>query len=133
MQYPVKNISVNIDRSHESVYRFLANPENLPLWAQGLSQSKITQEGDFWVTDSPMGVVKLKFAEHNKYGVVDHAVNFPTAANTHIPLTVVKNAQGCTVIFTLYRLPRMSDDNFKSDATLVESDLAKLKSVLESR
>lgn len=71
MMYPAKHLSISISRSPDDVYQFISNPENLPKWASGLNQSKLEKEGDFRVTESPMGKVKVKFCEKNKFGVVD--------------------------------------------------------------
>jgi len=62
-----------------------------------------------------MGKVKVKFAEKNSFGVMDHDVTLPSGE----------------VIFTLYRLPRMSDEDFNKDCQAVEKDLKTLKDLLE--
>lgn len=78
-----------------------------------------------------MGVVKIKFSEKNHFGVVDHDVILPSGEVNHNPLRVVKNGEGSEVIFTLYRLPRMSDEDFERDARMVEGDILRLREVLE--
>ncbi|WP_437191328.1 hypothetical protein [Planctomicrobium sp. SH527] len=47
------------------------------------------------------------------------------------PMRVVANGEGCEVMFTLFQLPSMSDEQFTNDASMVEADLLTLKSVLE--
>src|SRR5690606_17240521 len=100
-------------------------------WASGLSQSTLEREGEYWITDSPMGKVKVKFCEKNKLGVLDHDVILPSGEINHNPLRVVANGDGSEVIFTLYRLPRMSDEDFLRDLNFVQDDLKKLKSIIE--
>ncbi|MFS4459595.1 SRPBCC family protein [Bdellovibrio sp. HCB2-146] len=129
--YPVKHITVSINRSPAAVYEFIANPENLPQWAQGLSRSSIVKSGDSWIADSPMGKVKIKFAEKNNFGVVDHDVTLPSGEVNHNPMRVVPNGQGSEVLFTLFRLPKASDKDFNEDAKMVEGDLQRLKALLE--
>lgn len=131
MTYQAKQISVSIACKPSEVYEFISNPENLPRWAEGLSQSKLEKEGEYWVTDSPMGKVKVKFCDKNKFGVVDHDVVLPSGEVNYNPLRVVANADGSEVIFTLYRFPRMSDEDFMRDSSFVENDLKKLKLILE--
>lgn len=131
MTFPARHISVSINRGPKEVYKFASNPENLPQWAEGLSRSSIQKSGDEWIADSPMGVVKVKFLEENRFGVIDHDVTLPTGEVVHNPLRVVKNGDGSEVIFTLFRLPQMSDSDFERDAQMVERDLQKLKSLLE--
>lgn len=131
MTYPSRHISVSINRSASEVYRFASNPSNLPMWAAGLSGS-IEKVGEMWIADSPMGKVKVKFAEVNDFGVLDHVVTLPSGVKVYNPMRVFPNFEGSEVVFTLYRLPEMADGAFDADAKLVESDLRKLKKILET-
>lgn len=127
----VKHITISVGRSSADVYEFVSNPLNLPLWAAGLSEASLQKQGDEWVTDSPMGRVKIKFVEKNLYGVVDHDVTLPSGELVHNPLRVVKNSEGSEVVFTLFQGPHMTESEFQSDSELVKKDLQKLKSILE--
>lgn len=131
MTYPSRQITTSINRPPSEVYEFTANPENMPKWAEGLSKSKMTKSGEYWLADSPMGSVKVKFTEQNKFGVLDHDVILANGEVFHNPLRVVKNGQGSEVIFTLYRLPKVSDADYEKDASAVKADLQKLKVILE--
>lgn len=131
MIYPSKQISVSIKRSVSDVYDFASKPMNLPKWAAGLSGSSIVKEGEQWIVESPMGRVKVKFAEPNQFGVIDHDVTLPSGEVNHNPFRVLKNGDGSEVVFTLYRMPKMSDEDFQRDAAMIRSDLNKLKSILE--
>ncbi|WP_413289214.1 SRPBCC family protein [Bdellovibrio sp. HCB337] len=131
MTYQAKHISVSIQRPSQEVYEFTSNPENLHMWAAGLSDAKVTKSDDTWVAESPMGIVRIKFADRNRFGVMDHDVTLPNGETNHNPFRVIKNSDGSEVMFTLYRLPRMSDEDFKNDANQIMADLAKLKSILE--
>ena len=77
MTFMAKHISISINRSAAQVYEFASNPENLPKWAAGLSGS-IKKVNEDWIAESPMGRVKVKFAEKNKFGVLDHEVTLPS-------------------------------------------------------
>ena len=137
MALPARHISITINRPPEDVYAFAANPENLPEWAAGLVESTLSPcndnscDGEWWVTSSPMGEVKVKFTARNAFGVMDHDVMLPSGEINHNPFRVARNGEGSEVIFTLYRLPRMSDDDFLRDTGMVENDLQKLKLLLE--
>jgi hypothetical protein len=109
---------------------FASNPENLPKWAAGLSGS-ITKVDEDWIAESPMGTVKVKFAEKNKFGVLDHDVTLPSGVKVCNPMRVFSNNDGSELVFTLYRRPEVSDQEFAEDAKAVEKDLAKLKTLLE--
>jgi hypothetical protein len=132
MNFDVKHISITINRSQPDVYDFASNPENMPKWAAGLSGT-IKKEGDHWISVSPMGKVKVTFAEKNKFGVIDHDVTLENSLVVHNPLRVMKNNMGSEVVFTLFRLPGVSDKDYERDAGMVIKDLEKLKSILEQK
>ena len=130
MTFMAKHISVSINRSAAQVYDFASNPENLPKWAAGLSGSIQKIDAD-WVAESSMGAVKVKFAEKNKFGVLDHDVTLPAGVKVYNPMRVFPNNDGSELIFTLYRRPGVSDQELAEDTRAVEKDLAKLKTLLE--
>jgi len=47
-------------------------------------------------------------------------------------MRVIANGTGSEVIFTLFRLPEMTAEDFARDAEWVERDLRALKALLES-
>ena len=128
--YPAKIISIGIARKPAAVYTFTANPKNLPKWASGLGGS-IKKSGSQWVADSPMGKVRIKFAQKNPFGILDHLVTLESGQAFDNPMRVQVNGKGSEVMFTLYRLPKTSDAAFAKDAKAIRHDLAKLKSLLE--
>ncbi len=128
--FEAKNISISISRPSNEVYEFISNPINLPKWATGLSGSIKNVNGE-WIADSPMGKVKIKFVESNKFGVVDHDVTLESGIAFHNPMRVLSNKNGCEVIFTLFRQAEMTEEKFTTDADWIKKDLEKLKSVLE--
>jgi hypothetical protein len=131
MTFTAKHISVSIDCSAAQVYEFASNPENLPKWAAGLSGS-IKQVNHEWIAESPMGRVTVKFAEKNKLGVLDHDVILPSGVKFYNPMRVFPNKDGSELVLTLYRHPEVSDEKFAEDASLIKTDLNKLKTLLET-
>jgi len=130
MTFFAKHLSVSIQRSVAEVYEFASDPKNLPQWAGGLSGSiKKIDEG--WLAEAPMGTVKVKFAEINKFGVLDHEVTLASGIKFYNPMRILPNNDGSEVIFTLYRQGDMSDQQFADDAKSVRRDLNKLKSLIE--
>lgn len=75
--------------------------------------------------------MKIRFAEKNDFGVLDHYVTPAQGVEVYVPMRVVPNGSGSEVIFTLFKTPEMSDKQFAEDAGMVERDLKTLKSVLE--
>lgn len=131
MTYLSKHISVVIDRTPSDVYEFASKPENMPKWAAGLSGS-IKKEGDHWISTSPMGKVKVTFSEKNNFGVIDHNVTLESGKTFHNPLRVIENNKGSEVVFTLFRQPEMTDQDFNQDAGMVMNDLKRLKAIMET-
>jgi hypothetical protein len=128
----VRHVSVSILRPPADVYAFAAEPLNLPRWASGLSGS-IAGVNDEWVAESPMGRVTIRFVSPNDLGVLDHDVVLESGERFHNPMRVVANGDGSEVVFTLYRRPGMTDEEFAADARAVEDDLRTLKRLLEAR
>lgn len=125
-----RTLSVSIDCHHSAVYEFASDPENLPRWATGLCKSVRKSNAD-WIVETPQGPMKVRFAEKNDFGVLDHHVNPASGVEVYVPMRVLPNGSGSEVIFTLFRLPDMSDEKYAEDAKLVERDLRTLKKMLE--
>lgn len=130
--HQVRHISVSINRSPREVYAFVSNPENLPKWATGLGGSIKNVQGE-WISDSPMGKIKIKFAEKNTFGVLDHEVFLESGVTINNPMRVIANGSGSEIFFTLVRRPETSDEKFEEDAGWVAKDLRILKGLLEGQ
>ena len=131
MGSPSRHVSIGIDRPASAVYDFAADPHNLPRWAAGLAGATVERDGDDWVTQSPMGRVRVRFTPRNELGVLDHDVTLPSGETVHNPLRVIGDGDGCEVVFTVRQRPDMTDEAFERDAAAVAEDLATLKSLLE--
>ena len=126
-----RNLSVSINRDAKDVYNYVRVPENFPRWASGLGKSLKKIDGE-WIAETPEGPVKVKFTERNEFGVLDHWVNPKPGLLIYIPMRAIANGSGCELIFTLFRLPDMTDEKFSADAEWVMRDLATLKRLLEA-
>ena len=125
-----KHVSISINNSAEKVYEFTSDPENLPKWAAGVSGSIKNVNGE-WIAESPMGMIKIKFADKNKFGILDHDVTLPSGETFYNPMRVFPNKGGSELIFTLYQRPEMSDRDFRKDEEQIKADLEKLKALVE--
>lgn len=130
MTLPAHYISTSIARTFREVYDFASNPENLPLWAAGLSGSISNIDGS-WIAESGMGRVRVEFAPPNQFGVLDHTVTLATGESFYNPLRTFANGEGSEIVFTLFRRPGVDDAEFEADAAAVTRDLATLKGILE--
>jgi hypothetical protein len=132
MLHPSKHVSVSIERPADVVYAYASNPANLPRWAAGLVGGAIRPVDDEWIAESPMGTIRVRFADPNPYGVLDHRVTLPGGEAVLNPMRVVPNGDGAELTFVVYRLPGVSEEAFAADAAQVETDLRRLKELLES-
>jgi hypothetical protein len=127
----VLHVSIPINRAPDEVYAFASDPRNLPRWATGLARSDVRRDGDSWVVDSPMGSVRVRFAERNDLGVLDHDVTLESGETIHNPLRVLPRGDGSEVVFTLFRRQGVTDEALAGDRAAVEEDLKTLKRLLE--
>ncbi|HLC96852.1 MAG TPA: VOC family protein [Candidatus Nanoarchaeia archaeon] len=127
-----KNISISINASSDKVYLFASNPKNLPKWASGLGKG-IKKVNSSWIINSPMGKIQIRFAEINKYGILDHDVTLESGEKFHNPMRVIPNDKGSEVIFTLFRQPGMSEKKFLEDERMIRKDLRTLKRLMEAK
>lgn len=131
MTYPAVHVSLAIDADPGVVAAFAGDPANLPQWAAGLSAG-IRRDGERWISDSSLGIVEVRFTDAVDRGILDHDVILPDGTTVHNPLRVLRNGDGSEVVFTLYRLPATTDEEFARDAGTVRADLEHLRSILES-
>lgn len=76
--------------------------------------------------------MKFRFVEKNKFGVLDHYVTTGSGFEIYVPLRVLANGTGSEIIFTLFRLPDMTDETYAEGMKLVGQDLQTLKDLLEN-
>jgi len=129
----VLHLSVTIRRRPDEVYEFARNARNLPRWAAGLAQSEVRPDGDSWLADAPFGRVRVKFADRNSLGVLDHDVTLESGITVHNPMRVLPRGDASEFVFTLFRQPGMTDDDFERDRAAVAADLQTLKRLLEQQ
>jgi hypothetical protein len=127
-----RTLNVSIACAPQQVADFVADPRNLPRWASAFCKS-VRPDGDNWIVETPNGPIGLRFVPHNDFGVLDHYVTPVPGTEIYVPMRVVANGDGSEVLFTLFRLPGMTDQDFARDAGMVENDLAALKRVLETQ
>lgn len=130
--FPSKTLSVPIACSPAQVHAFVSDPRNLPQWARAFCKSISNLNGD-WVGETPQGPVIIRFATDNKTGVLDHFVRPATGPEIYVPMRVISNGTGSALLFTIFRMPDMTEQQFMNDIGLVERDLANLKTVMEEQ
>jgi hypothetical protein len=111
---PGFTVRMTIERPATEVYRFVAEPKNLPKWASGIARA-----------------AKVRFVEPNRYGVLDHFVSIDGAPEVYMPMRVVPNGDGAEVLLTVFRQSGVSEEKFAEDTQWVRRDLEALKALLE--
>lgn len=125
----VTTVSVTIHRPVADVYDYVADLGNLPDWS---FFETATQVDGVWRVGTPRGEVTLRLAPRNELGVLDHHLQTPDGRNIYIPMRVISNHGDSEVMFTVIREPGMTDEAYAADIAVVETDLARLKSLLDS-
>ena len=80
-----------------------------------------------------LGTIKIKFAERNRFGILDHDVTLPSGETFYNPMRLFPNKDRSELIFTLYQRPGMSDKDFKNDEEQIKGDLERLKGLVEKQ
>jgi hypothetical protein len=128
---PARIVHIGVARSADDVYAFASDPRNMPRWASGLAGG-LEPDGDDWIADGgPLGQVRVRFADANGFGVIDHTVTMPDGQAVLNALRVTPNGDGCEVAFTVLRQPSQDDAAFETDAAHVLKDLQTLKELME--
>jgi hypothetical protein len=123
-------IAISIARAPRDVAAFVADLRNMPQWAGAFCKA-VRQVGNEWRVDTGQGEVGLRFTGDTRQGVLDHEVTLGDGLTVQMPLRVVPNQEGSEVLFTLFRLPGMSDERLAQDMDMMRADLQQLKQVLE--
>ena len=113
-----KPLRVSIERPAELVYEFLRQPENFPRWASWTGQTN--------------GAVTVRFSDHNRRGVLDHAVERADGESFYIPLRVIPNGAGCDLVLGLFRPAGVRDEEFAAAAEHKLRALFAAKQILEA-
>jgi len=128
--FAARTLTVTIDCHPDQLYGFVSNPENLLQWATAFAKSVRKSNSD-WFVETAQGPVTVRFTPRNTLGVLDHYVTPAPGDEIYVPMRVLANGSGSEVLFTLFRLPDMSDEAFTADAGMVERDLGTLKDLME--
>ncbi len=128
---PSHTLSISIARKPDEVAQYVADPRNLPQWAGAFCKS-VRPEGDHWRIQTDQGEFGLRFQADPAQGILDHVVEIADDLQVYVPMRVVANGEGSEVLFTLFRMPAMTEERWQNDLTMVRDDLMRLRSVLES-
>jgi len=125
-------IKVAIERPYEEVYELLADPLYFGKWAVNPDTEMEAHDDDAWLVELPRGQSVIRFTPRNPYGVLDYET-FPLG-ESHGPVNpvrLIRNDEGCELVLIWYQRDGVPEEKFRSDAEWAESDLQRLKTLLE--
>ena len=109
-----RDIRQRVDRTVAQVMTVAADFDRMPEWASGLSSD-----------------AQIEFSIDVERGVLDHEVTLPDATVVPVRLRVEPRGAGSEIVFTLERLPGMTDEQWRDDAEAVAADLRRLAALCE--
>jgi len=126
--------SITIDREAERVFRFVAEPRNLPRWASTFAPRIEPAGDDRWVVPSPAGEVLIRFDADDERHTVDFRMKpvVPTpGAEGLVASRVVPNGAGAEYVFTMFQFEGMPDEIWHGQLEELPRELARLKQAVE--
>jgi hypothetical protein len=123
--------TITVERDYQTVYEFVANPENLPTWAKGFARS-IQRAGEAWIIETPHGEqLNIRYVTDAEFGIIDFYISPAPEVEFVVPSRVVPNGTGAEYIFTQFQLANMPDTVFEGQVRTLTQELAILKNTLE--
>ena len=123
---PSHTLSVTITRHWLDLYETIWKPEYFPKWVAQLGEAPLLAENGSWKARSAEGAVKVRFTEHNTYGVMDYWIDNGFGKEIYMPMRIVPNQEGAQVLLTLFRQPFTSDEIFQQELALLQQNLQRL-------
>lgn len=120
----------DIAATPDKVYAFLSDPLNWPEYAV-VNLRSVSPGHDGWfkaVTKFGEGEIKVEGVK--EFGILDHIWKDPQAT-WRVYARVVPNAEGSTVMMTLFQPSVMTDQQFDEAMKEMDTEMAKLKEILE--
>lgn len=87
---------------------------------------------DWWQLTTRRGAGQLRIRADADTGLLDHDFRDPQAAWS-VPARVVANGRGADFLITFFQPAVLDDDEFDRQAGLLDTELAALREILESR
>lgn len=131
---PAKVVGYSIERPVGEVYTYLAEPTNFAEWVfVGDARMTPLPEGE-WSVETSVGPRVIRFAGRNDHGILTYYSRLgPGRPALPVPMRVMANGQGTTLIYVFYQRPNSSEAEWSSIVEWITSDLEALKSMLESK
>lgn len=128
MRANTKTISIEADA--ERVFRFVADPAQLPRWAVGFAKA-VRRDGDRWVVRTSTGDVPVRVRADPTTGVIDFVMSPAPGLEVAASSRVLARGGAAEYVFTQVQPPGMPDEAFARSVAAVGHELAVLKALLE--
>lgn len=127
---PSETKTIGIAVGADEVFDFLADLRNWPHWTKLASPAVEREAVDRWVVQTSRGPARVTLRAERRWGILDH--EWAEASRTWaVAMRVIANGQGSVVILTYFRPAGVSDESFERAGKNVESELERLRHVLE--
>jgi hypothetical protein len=127
--------SITIDQDAASVFRFVAEPRNLPRWASTFAPRISPAGDDRWVVPSPAGEILIRFDADEDRRTVDFHMKpvVPTPGLEGVAVSrVVPNGIGAEYVFTMFQFAGMPEEVWHGQLEELPCELARLKRAIEA-
>jgi len=131
-----QTITADIDAPLEAVISELANPMSHPSWATAFfeGEAEAVTDSEVRVTVPLMGgPCRMRIDADVDHGIIDIFLASGEAEyGEPLPVRVVRNGEGATVLWTLSRFPGMPESAFSAGCASMQEELSNLKAKMES-
>lgn len=114
--------TLNLDIPAPELFEFLADPENLPLWAVGFARA-VRREGDDWLVRTGGGEVRLRMVVDRSLGTIDFRMTPAPGVETIAYSRVLPNGAGAEYVFTQFQVEGMPDEVFDTQRRVLGEEL----------
>lgn len=128
MRADTKTISIEADPGR--VFRFVADPAQLPRWAVGFARA-VRRDGDRWLVVTGSGEVPVRVRADPATGIVDFVMSPEPGVEVTAWSRVLARGTAAEYVFTQVQAPGVPAEAFARSAAAVAHELAVLKSLLE--
>ena len=122
--------TVFIQRPADELFDFLAQPQNLPVWATEFC-SDIRPHGNAWLATTPNGEITVRYRTDSEFGIVDYLLSPAPGIELLAASRVLPNDDGAEYTFTQFQAPGMPDAAFGAQVDALRLELANLKHLME--
>lgn len=125
--------SVTIEAPPRAVFRFVADPRNLPYWAVGFCRSIRRDEQDRWLVTTASGEIAMRYETNEPAGTIDFRFSPADGIEVTAFSRVLPNGHGSEYVFTQYQFDGMPNEVFEGQIRALEAELQVLRGLIHAR